>query len=322
MQIALSRIKSSPQPVRSSWDEQKLVELTQSIKEHGLLQAVKVRPVGDEYEVVFGHRRVEACRRLGLTHIEAVVEGVDDSTALVQALIENVVREDLNSADKAEGLQALKDVTGWSSAELARQVGMSPAYTGYLLRLLEEPAEIVNQIRMSNIHDVNILDESHINSPITEFHVRAIRDVGLSDEDKIAVLNKAAREGLTAAQTRNVALAFKRVENDFKAKRNLSELPLVRNRETLDVLVGYRKERVEKEEAKVYDHLDDLNVKAFVDAITTARVNIRAQWQLVDKDLIGAEHMPYLAKRLRTLAAELNSKASQLEKMREEEVDA
>jgi ParB family chromosome partitioning protein len=291
-------------------------ELTQSIKEHGLLQAVKVRPVGDEYEVVFGHRRVKACRRLELTHIEAVVEGVDDPTALIQGLIENVVREDLSAMDKARGLKALKDATGWNDEDIERHGVMIQQTANRLLKLLEEPEEVQQMLtRPIGNHTRRVNSGS-----ITAKHVELIRGAKLSESDRIAVLNKAAREGLTAAQTREVADAFKRVENDFQAKRNLSELPLVRNRETLDVLVGYRKEKAEKKEAKVLDHLDDLNVKAFVDAITAARVNIRAQWQLVDKNLIGAEHMPYLAKRLRMLAAELNSKADKLEKMREEEV--
>ena len=107
--IQLSDIVNSTQPIRSSYDEKEMERLVQSIQHYGVIQPIKVRPNGqDTYEMVDGHRRVEASRRAGLDDIEAFVEGVDDKTALIQSLIANVQREDMSDLDKGYALKAIK----------------------------------------------------------------------------------------------------------------------------------------------------------------------------------------------------------------------
>ena len=316
MRIKLNLIIPSPHPVRTSWDEGKMEELSQSIQEQGVIVPVKLRPVGDKYEIVYGQRRVEAARKAGLYEIEALVEEVDNGDMLVQALIENVVREDLGPMDTARGLKALQEATGWSAREMARRGVMGKDYIGRLLLLLDEPEEI--QSKLSGLHGNGCIPGIH---PITERHARAARVVGLSDNDRIDVIRKVEREKLNSAQTRYVADAVKRVEHDRLAKIKLLETPVVRDQEAWTALASFRKERVEVKEAKVYDHLDDLNVKAFTEVLRMATSSIREQWQLVEKGLVGVEHMPYLASRLRRLATELNAKAEYLEGKRAEEVD-
>lgn len=147
-----------------------------------------------------GHRRAEACRRSGHTHIEAVVEGLDDPTALIQGLIENVVREDLGPLDTARALKILQDETGWSTRDMAAQGFMSRGQVSRLLSLLDESEEV--QQLLVTPAGVTIGDTS---GAITERHVREARRSGLSETDRVTVLRKAAREGLTAAQTREGA---------------------------------------------------------------------------------------------------------------------
>lgn len=205
MQIELSKIVSAPQPIRSTQDPEKLEELTISIGEYGLLQAIKVRPVGETFEVVFGHRRVEASRRMGQKYIEAVVEDLNDSTALIHALTENAVREDLGSLDKARALKALQDVTGWNASHIASQGFMSARHIRNLLALLDEPEE-VQQLMTEPAQEGNGVP---FLKPVTEFHIRAVRSEQLPPEQHIEVLQKAAKEGLTAQPARVEARIIK-----------------------------------------------------------------------------------------------------------------
>ena len=124
MNIKLGLIQPSPQPVRTSWDEEKMAELIESIKERGVIAPIKVRPINGRYEIVYGHRRFEACRRLGIEEIPAIVGEIDETDALVEQIIENELREDLPYLEKAQSFQRALALTGWSMNELARKTGI------------------------------------------------------------------------------------------------------------------------------------------------------------------------------------------------------
>ncbi len=194
--INLRLIQTSPQPVRSAWDENGMNGLVQSVAAQGVIVPVKVRPVGDRYQIIYGHRRVEAARRAGLTAVPAIVESLEENEALVQALIENVQRENLGPMDTARALQSLKEATGWSNKEIDRQGIISRSYAGRLLALLEEPGEI--QDKLEGVASGN---------PLTEGHVRQARAAGATPEERVSIIEKAAEEELTATQTRRVAEA-------------------------------------------------------------------------------------------------------------------
>ena len=194
MNTQLDLIQSSPNPIRSSWDEDKMQGLTDSIKEQGLIVPIKVRPVSDfldlcpfhgyrritddgprpsehreddcnigdcsycseimewiwpsyvdedgctiepwnqqgdvppkrrPFEIVYGHRRAEACRRANMTEIEVIIDGVDDTNAIIQAWIENAQREDMSALDRARALRSIKEATEWSNKEMERR-GIAP----------------------------------------------------------------------------------------------------------------------------------------------------------------------------------------------------
>jgi ParB family chromosome partitioning protein len=142
MKVKLRDIVPSARPVRLAKDTVKMEELTRSVKEQGMIAPIKVRPAGGRYEVVYGHRRVEAARRAGLEEIEALIEEMDDTRALVEALVENIQREDMKPLDTARALRMLMDETGWSQREVERRGIVSQARVSQLLALLEEPEEI------------------------------------------------------------------------------------------------------------------------------------------------------------------------------------
>ena len=245
MRIALELIKDSPRPIRTSWDEDALNELAKSIAEQGVIVPIKVRPANDaarlmadywpadpddeinaemaieeghgrpEYEIVYGHRRVEAARRACLTEIDAVVEGVDDTAALVQALIENVQREDMEPMDKARALKTLIDETGWSQSEIARRGVMAADSVADYIALLRLPDDIRAAVARAE-------DGRTPPNTITQYHAKQVRRAGVSDDVGADALRKAAYEGLTAAQTRAVAETAAKTQDPERRKALLA----------------------------------------------------------------------------------------------------
>ncbi|GAG29508.1 unnamed protein product, partial [marine sediment metagenome] len=183
-------IKSASKRVRQSWDVEKMAELVNSIKEQGLLVPVKLRPNGGGYDIVFGHRRVGAAREAGLKEIEAMVEGVDDDTAYIQALTENVVREDMMAYEIALALKAIKDATGYTNEQIGKMFGWGESRVASFFTMLKP--EIENVIK-------------HLPGEVGERHVRMAKAGTKDDKDAAKVLKKAGEEGLSSTQTRKLA---------------------------------------------------------------------------------------------------------------------
>jgi ParB family chromosome partitioning protein len=128
-----------------TFDEDALAELAASIKEHGVLQPVLVRPKADEpqnYEIVAGERRWRASRIAGLRELPALIEQIDDDTALEIALIENLQREDLSPLEEAVMYERMVTDHGYSVRKLAQKIGKDKGYVENRLRLADAPVEI------------------------------------------------------------------------------------------------------------------------------------------------------------------------------------
>lgn len=137
LNVRLTALRPNPRQPRVSFDEAALDELAASIRSVGLLQPVVVRPAGpDAYEIVAGERRVLAARRAGLQEIPAVVRRTEDDQLLVEALVENVHRADLNPIEEAEAYEQLLEDFGLTHDELARRLGRSRSAVSNALRLL------------------------------------------------------------------------------------------------------------------------------------------------------------------------------------------
>jgi ParB family chromosome partitioning protein len=130
-----------------------LDELAASIAEHGLLQPVVVRQTGDRFELIAGHRRLEALRKLGRDHVPAIVRGADADQAYVLTLVENLQRVDLRPTDEALALEKLIRERGWTTRQVAAAIKRSQAYVSKRLRVFEDPllapAVLANQLSVS-----------------------------------------------------------------------------------------------------------------------------------------------------------------------------
>jgi ParB family chromosome partitioning protein len=146
-EIDTASIRPNPYQPRERFDEELLNELTESIREVGILQPVLVRPVGDEFELIAGERRWRAARRLGIGRMPALVRESDDVAALEQALVENVHRADLNALEEAAAYQQLIEDFSLTHEAVANRVGRSRTAVTNTLRLLQLPPSVQKHVR-------------------------------------------------------------------------------------------------------------------------------------------------------------------------------
>ena len=141
--LPISEITPNKDQPRKTFDEAALEELADSIKQHGVLQPLLVRPLPNGgYQLVAGERRWRASRKAGLREVPVVVKELTDTETMEIAIIENLQREDLNPIEEAEGLQALIDKCGFTQEEVASSVGKSRPAIANSLRLLRLPEEV------------------------------------------------------------------------------------------------------------------------------------------------------------------------------------
>ena len=145
-------IVRNPRNPRRSFSEADLVDLSQSIRTHGIVQPIIVRrkpETADNYEIVAGERRWRAAQIAGLTEVPVIVRDIDDRAALEIAIVENVQRADLNAIEEALGYQQLVDEHSYTQLDLAGIIGKSRSHVANTLRLLKLP-EKVRDMLVSN----------------------------------------------------------------------------------------------------------------------------------------------------------------------------
>jgi ParB family chromosome partitioning protein len=146
--IPIDLIQRNPGQPRRHFDEDELNELAHSIRTHGVLQPILVRPIaGGKYEIVAGERRWRAAQRAGLHAIPAVIRELGEQDVLEIAIVENVQRSDLNPIEEAQGFQALIEKFGRTQQEIADAVGKSRPHIANMLRLLALPNDLQEMVR-------------------------------------------------------------------------------------------------------------------------------------------------------------------------------
>lgn len=173
-ELDLDRIAANPYQPRRNFDENALAELAASIKEHGVIQPIIVRGVGDGYQIVAGERRVRASKMAGLTKVPAVIREFSETQMMEIALVENIQRADLNPIEEASAMQRLMSEFGLTQERMAARVGRSRPYVANILRLLSLPDEVKDHVSRGTI---------------TMGHARAL--AGLSD---VSAIRRMARQ--------------------------------------------------------------------------------------------------------------------------------
>jgi ParB/RepB/Spo0J family partition protein len=141
--VHVDRIEPNPEQPRLAFNQETLDELTASIREHGVLQPILVRPIGpNTYQLIAGERRWRASRQAGLQTIPALIEEIDDDTALEISIIENLQREDISPLDEAAMYDRMVTEHGYSIRKLADKLGKDKGYVENRLRLADAPEEV------------------------------------------------------------------------------------------------------------------------------------------------------------------------------------
>lgn len=197
--IPIEAIAPNPRNPRRHFAEAELADLAQSIREHGIVQPVVVRPgaLQGKFEIVAGERRWRAAQLAGLDHVPVIVRDVDDRVALELAIIENVQRADLNPVEEAAGYQQLIEEHNYTQADLAGIIGKSRSHVANTLRLLKLPPAV-----HSMLHDGS-LSAGHARTLVTasnpEALARRIVAQGLSVRQAEAAAQDAQRPRSTAS---------------------------------------------------------------------------------------------------------------------------
>ena len=150
--LPLHRVEPNPEQPRQDFDQEELEALSESIRQHGIIQPLTVRETGEGYyQIIAGERRWRAARMAELTEIPAIVIEADDKKAMELALIENLQRQDLNSVEEALGYQSLINEFGLTQEEAAARVGKSRPAVANALRLLSLDEKVLEMLRTGAI---------------------------------------------------------------------------------------------------------------------------------------------------------------------------
>jgi len=147
IELPIDSISPNPQQPRKDFDARALHDLSASLKQSGVLQPVVVRRLGEGYQLVVGERRWRAAKLAGITRIPAVIREASDAQSLELALVENLLREDLNPMEEAEAYQRLLAEFAWTQEELAQRVARDRSSIANCLRLLKLPDVIQADLR-------------------------------------------------------------------------------------------------------------------------------------------------------------------------------
>ena len=183
--VAISKIQPNEGQPRTSFDEEELSELADSIAQNGIIQPLIVRKSGMGYEIVAGERRYRAAKIAGLSEVPVIVRDVSDEDIFRLAMIENLQRSDLNPIEEARGYRTLIEAGGLTQEELAKAVSKSRPAVANTLRLLELPDGIQSMLEKGKL---------------TAGHARALLGVP-SDEGKAKLADKVVSERLSVRQT-------------------------------------------------------------------------------------------------------------------------
>jgi ParB family chromosome partitioning protein len=149
--VAISKIHANPFQPRKSFDEDELQQLTDSIKNHGVLTPLLVRAVGDHFELVAGERRLRAAQRAGLIEVPVFVREMDEQELIEAALVENIQRTDLNPIEKAQGFRDYLEKYHVTQDVLAQRLGMDRSSISNLVNLLNLPAQVQDMVRVGQL---------------------------------------------------------------------------------------------------------------------------------------------------------------------------
>ena len=201
-EVSTNNISAGRFQPRSNFDEGKLLELTESIKNHGVISPILVREVGlNQYEVIAGERRLRASKKAGLETIPCLVDQKKDQDALESALIENLQREDLNAVEEARGYDRLKREFGLTQDEVASSTGKARSTIANSLRLLNLSSKVLDMLASGQIE---------------KGHAKLLASMSADDAEKAA--NNIIKNKLSVKELSGISASKKTTPKNIKTK--------------------------------------------------------------------------------------------------------
>ena len=241
---------------REVFNQEALQDLANSIREHGIIQPIIVRKIGDKYEIIAGERRYKASTLAGLTKIPAIIRNLDDKEASKVALLENLQRRDLSPIEEARTYQKILEIDNMTQEELGKTMGKSQASIANKMRLLSLPDEV---------------QEALLNEQISERHARSLLNIA-TPEEQIKMLNKVIQNRMTVRELDNEINGVK------EEPRIIEEVAPKVEIESLDSVInfGYEDEEDDTIEITAPDIEEDLPNKKYEmrDVISHIKSNI------------------------------------------------
>ena len=222
--VSISDLVSNKFQPRKIFDEESLQDLTNSIKERGIIQPIIVRKSRDDsskYEIIAGERRWLSAQKAGLNEVPVVITDVDDLKSLEFAIVENVQRNDLNAIEEARGYQRLIEEFSYDQEKVAQFIGKSRSHITNFLRLLNLPDAVLKLIETQKL---------------TAGHAKIL--VGLDNAEFVA--NKIIEKNLSVRQSENFVKIFKTKKHSLKASKDINLQALensIREKIGLNVLI-------------------------------------------------------------------------------------
>ena len=195
---------------REKFDSEALKELSTSIKEHGVIQPIIVRKIGEKYEIIAGERRYKASALAGLTKIPAIIRNLDDKEASKVALLENLQRKDLTAIEEARTYQKILELDSMTQEELGRTMGKSQAAIANKLRLLALTDEV---------------QEALLNDQISERHARSLLNV-TNQNEQVEMLERVINNRMTVRELDHAIRSLK-INNNEQQTLSIEEKPVV-----------------------------------------------------------------------------------------------
>jgi ParB family chromosome partitioning protein len=192
-EIMLTDIIPNPEQPRQEFDEEKLKELADSIREHGLLQPILVKPEGNFYQIIAGERRFRASQLAGLDRIQCIVRDCTEQEMTEKALIENIQRDDLSPVEEGLAYAKLIEDYGLTQEQVAKRIGKGRPTIANLIRIIQLPQEILDLLNKGNI---------------SLGHAKVILTVD-SPDDQIQLAEKVYSESLSVRELESLVLSLK-----------------------------------------------------------------------------------------------------------------
>ena len=230
-EVDVKDVKPNPYQPRKHFDDDKIQELADSIKLHGVFTPILVKKAVKGYELITGERRLRASKLAGLKRIPAILMDFDDQQMMEIALLENIQREDLNAIEEAQGYEKLIKKLGYKPEELAHRIGKSREHVANMLRLLKLPASVQqhvvnNELSMGHVRALLSLKDPKLMEEVAQKAIQlhlSVRAV----ETLVKNMNEPKPEPVKKERDVNLDQVEKRLQSRFGTKVKIDEKQIV-----------------------------------------------------------------------------------------------